>query len=116
MDKEDLIGFDPNKPNPRLWFYITDKWFKILEFFLVIGIFDYLRHKIDNIYISIIYWISLGLVFFLYAEIVEFLGKPFKKLGFITQILIHILVIIPFVLVGLLLSKVAIIIAENNLF
>lgn len=62
----------------QFWF-LADKWFRILEFSLILGTLGYFREKHTNILVSILYWISWIIFWFWVDELGEFLADAIDK-------------------------------------
>lgn len=62
----------------QLWF-LADKWFRILEFSLILGTLGYFREKHPSISVSVIYWISWSIFFAWVEELGEFLADAIDK-------------------------------------
>jgi hypothetical protein len=62
----------------QLWF-LADRWFRILEFSLILGTLGYFKERHPSISISIIYWISWAVFFAWVDEVGEFLGDSIDK-------------------------------------
>lgn len=79
------ISVEIRKQNiEQLWF-ISDRWFRILEFSLILASLFYFKEKTNNIFVTIIYWFSWIIFFMWFLEIGEFIsdkinyGKRFSK-------------------------------------
>lgn len=46
------------KPDPETIWYITDRWFRMLEIGLILGVLSYFKIKTNNFLVVSFYWIS----------------------------------------------------------
>jgi hypothetical protein len=56
-----------------LW-TLADKWFRLLEFVLVLGVFYVAKEKTHNTAIGAIYWVSAGVLLMWFEELGEFVA------------------------------------------
>lgn len=63
------------KYNLRTLWFLSDKWFRILEFSLILGMFYYFKDKTQNIFVSVIYWLSWGIFYMWFLELGEILSN-----------------------------------------
>lgn len=59
--------------NIKLLWFISDKWFRILEFSLILATLYYFRDK--NIFISGVYWLSWMIFYVWFLEIGEYVSE-----------------------------------------
>lgn len=108
-------GKTVNHHKPELWWLLTDRWFRLLEFSLILGALYYFDHKTGNIILRIIYWISWFLFFSWFLEVGEYVIERFsfeKKL--ILRFLILIIVTLAIAVVFLLVTSSANILIEQQ--
>lgn len=57
--------------NLNLLWFISGRWFRILEFSLILGTLHYFKDKFGGLPIFIIYWVSWGILYMWFFEIGE---------------------------------------------
>lgn len=70
---------EETKHRPEAWWFLTDRWFRIVEFSLVLGTLYFFDREIGSIPIKALYWLSW---FFFYAwsvELGEYIADKFSK-------------------------------------
>lgn len=69
--------YDPIKKNSNIeqYWFLADKWFRILEFSLVLGVLEYFSEKINSIALKIVYYISWMFFYWFFLEIGESIAK-----------------------------------------
>lgn len=79
MEPFKKVTTEVRKHNISLLWSISDRWFRILEFSLIMGILNYFKDQTSSIVIEIIYWISWTFMFWLILEVIEFIAQTFSK-------------------------------------
>ncbi len=80
-----------NNQSDTLWFF-TERYFRVLEFAIILGALGYLKSRIDVIIIDVIYWITWG-VFFVFCRytaeyfINSVFGQKFSKYKILSLLL-----------------------------
>ena len=74
--------------NVGLYWSVSDKWFRLLEFLLTLGALKYFGDKLHNTPIQILYWLSYIILYTWLLELVDFIYtklplKPNKLWPFI---------------------------------
>ena len=81
------------KHNLELLWFISEKWFRILEFSLILTTLYYFKDKTGNVFIIIIYWLSWMIFYMWFLELGELISekisttKRFKNRKFLVWIL-----------------------------
>lgn len=93
----------------RLWF-ISDRWFRILEFSLILATLYYFKNKTHSVFLIGIYWFSWAIFYMWFMEFGEFIsariahGKKFSKKK---KMLIWILSMIPVIAIYIVITTAA---------
>jgi hypothetical protein len=66
-----------SKSNPELYWFLSDKWFRIIEFSLILGLFHYFSIETDYLTLKIVYWLSWYVVFMWFLELIDYLFEEF---------------------------------------
>lgn len=59
------------KTDPNQFWNIADRWFRILEIGLILGVLSYFKIKTNNFLITGVYWISWAVFYWWFVEIGE---------------------------------------------
>jgi len=98
------------KHNIELLWFISEKWFRILEFSLILATLYYFIDKTHNIFIVAIYWFSWMIFWSWFTEIGEFLTEKItegKKLSKNKKLLVWILSMIPVIAIYTVITMAA---------
>lgn len=71
--------FENRKHNLKVLWFLSDKWFRILEFSLILGTLYYFKDKTQNIFVSVIYWLSWIIFYMWFLELGEFLSDKINS-------------------------------------
>ncbi len=97
-----------NSSKPEIYYLLADRWFRIIEFSLIIATLNYFSIKIDSNILKCAYWVSWFMFFNWFLELGEFIGnKIYKGTSVYKKILIGFLVMIPFIAIFIFLTKVS---------
>jgi|GEM_PF-2604021 len=77
------------KAKPELYWFFADRWFRVVEFSLILATLYYFKERVDFILLKILYWVSLFLFYMWMMEVIEYIMEkifikftPFKRLLF----------------------------------
>ncbi len=73
----DKIFLKNRKANLILLWAISEKWFRILEYSLIMGVLYFAKQKIDFIIIDIVYYVSWIVYFLVFIEAAEFAAQQY---------------------------------------
>ncbi len=96
--------------NIKLLWFISDKWFRILEFSLILATLYYFKDRTENIFISGVYWLSWMIFYMWFSEIGEYISEKIsaeKQFDKDRRIFIWILSIFPVIAIYMIITMVA---------
>ncbi len=64
----------------KLWF-ISDRWFRILEFSLILATLHYFKDKASGVLVAAIYWVSWAVFYMWVLEMGEFIAVKINYSG-----------------------------------
>lgn len=87
--------------------FITEKWFRIIEYSIILGGLKYFKDITSNKYIFVAYWISWFMFYFWFLELGDFLTEIFNKSSkLLNKFTINLLFTLPFVFLFYVVTKV----------
>lgn len=75
--KDLVIQFSDVKT--RVWWTMADKWFRLLEFSLILGTLYYFKQTTGNIIVTVLYWVSFFFLFSWFLEVGEVFVRTSQK-------------------------------------
>ena len=85
MESKRKSPLEIREHNVKLLWSISDKWFRILEFSLILATLYYFKDRTENFFVSGIYWFSWIVFYMWFLEIGEYVserisaGKQYSK-------------------------------------
>ena len=67
-------SIETRKHNLKVLWLLSDKWFRFLEFILILSTLYYFKDKTQNIFVGVIYWLSWAIFYMWVLEVGEFLA------------------------------------------
>ena len=98
------------KHNIKLLWFISDKWFRILEFSLILATLYYFKDKTENIFISGVYWLSWMIFYIWFLEIGEYISEKIsveKQFSKNRKFFVWILSMFPVIAIYMIITMVA---------
>ncbi len=118
MDNKENKDIDKDvsffKANPERYWFIADRWFRILEFSILLSVLNYFREKTGNIFITILLILSFAIFMGWFIEFQEYLFDRISKFTILSKkkkILIDALMFLVFIGINLMVFKATSIIA-----
>ena len=69
------VSIEIRKRNIELLWFLSDRWFRVLEFSLILATLYYFENKTGSILINIIYWFSWIIFYMWFLELGELLSE-----------------------------------------
>jgi len=103
------MSSENNKLENQLNFhsFITEKWFRIIEFSLILGLLDYFRDITNNYLFSAVYLVSWVVFFGWFLVMGEYIAEfIYKRKKPLSRFTINIIATIPFVFLYFVITQV----------
>ena len=91
--------------NPKRYWFFADKWFRILEFSVILAILNYFMKKSGDILITILFFVSYIIFLMWFLEFQEYILEKIleiKKLNIKYKIFIDVLIFCVFIFFNIL--------------
>ena len=98
------------KHNLELLWFISERWFRILEFSLILATLYYFKDKTGNVFIIIIYWLSWMIFYMWFLELGELISEKVntdKKFSKNRKFLVWVLSMFPVLMIYTIITAVA---------
>ena len=110
METTKEVSIEIRKHNLGILWFISDRWFRILEFSLILATLYYFKDKTGNILVGGIYWLSWMIFYMWFLELGELISaklsstKKFSKNG---KFLVWVLSMFPVLMIYMIITGVA---------